>query len=145
VNGLKHQKEKRSMDHFAGLDVSLKETSVCIVDDTGRIVREVKDSINDLHRNSLGVVRAFATPESAWIRTDHLGADPVQIAATAAECQMKGNRAQERQHRQGRRDDARSSFGTHSIDRPPPDSARTRHDPVRSRNSFDLSTCPILD
>jgi transposase len=42
VYGLKHQKEKRSMDHFAGLDVSVKETSVCIVDDTGRIVREVK-------------------------------------------------------------------------------------------------------
>src|SRR3972149_1726614 len=30
------------MDHFAGLDVSVKETSVCIVDDTGRLVREVK-------------------------------------------------------------------------------------------------------
>jgi transposase len=30
------------MDHFAGLDVSVKETSVCIVDDTGRIVREAK-------------------------------------------------------------------------------------------------------
>jgi len=30
------------MDHFAGLDVSVKETSVCIVDNTGRIVREVK-------------------------------------------------------------------------------------------------------
>jgi transposase len=30
------------MDHFARLDVSVKETSVCIVDDTGRIVREVK-------------------------------------------------------------------------------------------------------
>ena len=41
-HGLKHQKEKRSMDHFAGLDVSVKETSICIVDDTGRIVREVK-------------------------------------------------------------------------------------------------------
>ena len=32
------------MDHFAGLDVSVKETSICIVDDTGRIVREVKVS-----------------------------------------------------------------------------------------------------
>jgi transposase len=42
VNGLKHQKEKRSMDHFGGLDVSVKETSVCIVDDSGKIVREVK-------------------------------------------------------------------------------------------------------
>ena len=30
------------MDPFAGLDVSVKETSICIVDDTGRIVREVK-------------------------------------------------------------------------------------------------------
>ena len=40
--GLKHQKEKRSMDYFAGLDVSVKETSVCIVDDTGKIVREVR-------------------------------------------------------------------------------------------------------
>jgi hypothetical protein len=42
VYGLKHQKEKRSMDYFAGLDVSVKDTSVCIVDDTGKIVREVK-------------------------------------------------------------------------------------------------------
>ena len=30
------------MDHFAGLDVSVKDTSVCIVDDTGKIIREVK-------------------------------------------------------------------------------------------------------
>ena len=30
------------MDYFAGLDVSVNETSVCIVDDTGRIFREAK-------------------------------------------------------------------------------------------------------
>jgi transposase len=30
------------MDYFAGLDVAVKETSVCIVDDTGKIVCEVK-------------------------------------------------------------------------------------------------------
>ena len=30
------------MEHFAGLDVSVKETSVCIVDATGKIVREVR-------------------------------------------------------------------------------------------------------
>ena len=30
------------MDHFAGLDVSVKDTSVCIVDGTGKVVREVK-------------------------------------------------------------------------------------------------------
>ena len=40
--GLKHQKEKRSMDYFAGLDVSVKETSVCVVDDAGKIVRETR-------------------------------------------------------------------------------------------------------
>ena len=30
------------MEQFAGLDVSVKQTSVCIVDDTGKIVREAK-------------------------------------------------------------------------------------------------------
>src|SRR6516164_467902 len=30
------------MEHFAGLDVSVKETSICIVDETCRIVREVR-------------------------------------------------------------------------------------------------------
>jgi len=30
------------MDYFAGLDVSVKETSVCIVDDGGKIVREAR-------------------------------------------------------------------------------------------------------
>jgi len=30
------------MEHFAGLDVSVNETSVCIVDEMGRIVRETK-------------------------------------------------------------------------------------------------------
>jgi transposase len=30
------------MDYFAGLDVSVKETSVCIVDETGKIIREVQ-------------------------------------------------------------------------------------------------------
>ena len=30
------------MKHFAGLDVSVKETSICIVDDAGKIVREAR-------------------------------------------------------------------------------------------------------
>jgi transposase len=34
--------EKRSMKHYAGLDVSVKETSICIVDETGNICRETK-------------------------------------------------------------------------------------------------------
>src|ERR1700751_2669913 len=30
------------MDHFPGMDVSVKETSVCILDDAGRVVKELK-------------------------------------------------------------------------------------------------------
>jgi len=30
------------MEYFAGLDVSLEETAICIVDDTGLIVREAR-------------------------------------------------------------------------------------------------------
>jgi transposase len=30
------------MEYYAGIDVSLKDSSVCVVDATGRIVREVK-------------------------------------------------------------------------------------------------------
>jgi hypothetical protein len=30
------------MEHFAGLDVSLKETSVCILDSAGKIIRETR-------------------------------------------------------------------------------------------------------
>ena len=45
------------MDHFAGLDVSVKDTSVCIVDGAGKIVREVKvasepDDLLQVLRNS---------------------------------------------------------------------------------------------
>ena len=30
------------MEHYAGIDVSLESASVCVVDATGRIVREAK-------------------------------------------------------------------------------------------------------
>jgi transposase len=35
-------RRRSAADHFGGLDVSVKETSIGIVDDTGRIVKEVK-------------------------------------------------------------------------------------------------------
>ena len=51
MGGLKHQKEKRSMDHFAGLDVSVKDTSVCIVDDTGKITpTKVREKLRGANR-----------------------------------------------------------------------------------------------
>ena len=63
------------MDHFAGLDVSVKETSVCIVDDTGRIVREVKVasepeallSGSDEPRLPLQADRLETGPLSQWL------------------------------------------------------------------------------
>src|SRR5437588_5343824 len=68
--GPKHHKEKRSMDYFAGLDVSVKDTSVCIVDDAGKIVREIKvvsepDALLQVLRNPaycLLVLRTAAGP-----------------------------------------------------------------------------------
>ena len=35
------------MDHFGGLDVSVKETSICIVDDTGGVT-DLSHSVNSL-------------------------------------------------------------------------------------------------
>jgi transposase len=63
------------MDHFAGLDVSVKETSVCIVDDTGRIVREVKvasepDALLAVLKNSAYRFKRIgleAGPLSQWL------------------------------------------------------------------------------
>src|SRR6187399_116154 len=75
ICGLKHQKEKRSMEHFGGLDVSVKETSVCIVDDTGRIVREVKvasepDALLEVlksHAYRFNRIGLEAGPLSQWL------------------------------------------------------------------------------
>ena len=35
------------MEHFAGLDVSVKETSVCIVDETGKV--GTASGVEELH------------------------------------------------------------------------------------------------
>ena len=39
--GPKHHRGT-AMDHYAGIDVSLEQSSICVVDATGQIVREVK-------------------------------------------------------------------------------------------------------
>ena len=99
VTGLKHQKEKRSMEHFAGLDVSVKETSICIVDDAGRIVREVKVASepgallqvlknNAYHFKRIGLE---AGPLSQWLvqrsRRSKLAGDLCRDAAHAGRSQ----------------------------------------------------------
>ena len=63
------------MDHLAGLDVSVKDTSVCVVDDTGRIVREVKvasepDALLAVLKSSLFRFKRIgleAGPLSQWL------------------------------------------------------------------------------
>jgi predicted NBD/HSP70 family sugar kinase len=30
------------MRHYAGLDVSLEETAICVVDETGKVIRELR-------------------------------------------------------------------------------------------------------
>jgi transposase len=63
------------MDYFAGLDVSVKDTSVCIVDDTGRITREVKvasepDALLQVLRNPAYRFKRIgleAGPLSQWL------------------------------------------------------------------------------
>jgi len=61
------------MDYFAGLDVSVKETSVCIVDDAGKIVREARVAsehealLQMLTNNRLARVGLEAGPLSQWL------------------------------------------------------------------------------
>jgi len=42
MSGLKHRRGSAAMEHYAGLDVSVKETSVCVIDGAGKTIREVK-------------------------------------------------------------------------------------------------------
>ena len=63
------------MDHFAGLDVSVKDTSVCIVDEVGKIVRELKvasepDALLAVLRNTAYRFKRIgleAGPLSQWL------------------------------------------------------------------------------
>ena len=63
------------MEHYAGLDVSLEETAIALVDETGRIVRETKIASEieaiDAWLRSLGVkivrVGLEAGPLSSWL------------------------------------------------------------------------------
>src|SRR3989441_8932718 len=42
VSHSKHHRGETTMDHYAGIDVSLEYSSVCVVDASGKIVREAK-------------------------------------------------------------------------------------------------------
>lgn len=63
------------MKHYAGLDVSVKETSICIVDETGKICRELKvpshpeDLLRVLQDPAWNLIRVGleAGPLSQWL------------------------------------------------------------------------------
>ena len=71
------------MKHYAGLDVSVKESSICIVDETGKVCREVKvvshpeDLIEVLKDPAWQLVRVGleAGPLSQWLFSGLAGAD----------------------------------------------------------------------
>jgi hypothetical protein len=49
------------MKHYAGLDASLKETSICIVDQMGSICREMK-----AHSHPEDLARVLQDRPSSW-------------------------------------------------------------------------------
>jgi hypothetical protein len=70
------------VEHYAGLDVSLELTSVCVVNARGEIVREAKvasepEALTDFLRSQdLEIVRVGleAGPLSQWLRAGLVGA-----------------------------------------------------------------------
>ena len=70
------------MEHYAGIDVSLERSSVCVVDATGRIVREAKvasepEALVGLRRQlglPLARVGLEAGPLSQWLHAGLTGA-----------------------------------------------------------------------
>ena len=70
------------MEHYAGLDVSVEQTSVCVVDAQGQVVREVKVAsepealIGFLRgqQRQIGRVGLEAGPLSQWLHAALAGA-----------------------------------------------------------------------
>jgi transposase len=89
------------MRHYAGLDVSVKETSVCIVDETGKICREVKtlshpeDLLRVLQDAAWHLERVGleAGPLSQWLfeGLTSAGLPVVCIEARRIRCKPSGN------------------------------------------------------
>jgi transposase len=80
------------MEHYAGIDVSLEESSVCVVEATGRIVREVKIASEpealvryfDELELPVGRVGLEAGPLSQWLHAGLMaaGRDAVLIKSS---------------------------------------------------------------
>src|SRR2546423_12488764 len=109
------------MDHFAGLDVSVKETSVCIVDDTGKLVREVKVasepeawlSVLKSPAHRFKRIGLEAGPLSQWLFSALAEAE-LPVVCVETRHMQAGPEAQINQtHRQHARGDAEMDRGGH--------------------------------
>lgn len=74
------------MEYFAGLDVSLEETALCIVDDAGRIVREARaasepEALVAFFRTSGMVMRRVGLEACSLTTWLHQGLTAAGIAA----------------------------------------------------------------
>jgi len=75
------------MAYFAGLDVSVKETSVCIVDDAGKIVREARVASEPEALLQVLTIYRFkrvgleAGPLSQWLYSDDPSLEVFEVAA----------------------------------------------------------------
>src|SRR5882724_4095840 len=77
-NGLKHQKEKRSMDQFAGLDVSVKQTSADQQNGPQRCAQHRSDDAG-------GTLSPVPCEDATQSETTD-AADPSQASAVEGDC-----------------------------------------------------------
>src|SRR5262249_48163096 len=93
------QRWRATMEHYVGLDVSLKRTSICVVNHTGSVVREgVVDSDPEaialfVRSNAPGAVRigleTGATATWLWNELKRLGLPVICIDARHAKAVLK--------------------------------------------------------
>src|SRR6266576_5197400 len=76
-----HQRRNAAMQHYVGLDLSVKESSVCIVDKAGKVIREVKVATEPV------AILAVLTEEALAIERIGLEAGPLSqwLFSTLAE------------------------------------------------------------
>ena len=55
------------MEYYVGLDVSLKQTSICVVDQTGSVVRE---GVVDLDPEAISVYVRSKAPDAVLVAKD---------------------------------------------------------------------------
>ena len=91
------------MEQYAGLDVSLEQTSVCIVDGTGRIVREAKVASEPeallawfaAHGVAMTRIGLEAGPLSQWL---FAGMEAAGLPVSLLETQARPGRPQDHDH-----------------------------------------------